>query len=82
MKYMIVAGEASGDLHASNVIEAIRKIDAESEFRFVGGDLMSKAARVNPDIHYDKLNVMGFSEVLRKLPVLLSNLKSAKRIIK
>ena len=82
MKYMLVAGEASGDLHASNVIESIKKLDAEAEFRFIGGDLMSKAARKSPDIHYDKLNVMGFSEVLRKLPVLLTNLKEAKKIVK
>lgn len=82
MKYMLVAGEASGDLHASNLIESIKKLDSEAEFKFIGGDLMSKAARKSPDIHYDKLNVMGFSEVLRKLPTLLSNLKSAKRIVK
>ena len=79
---MLVAGEASGDLHASNVIESIKKLDSDAEFRFVGGDLMSKAARKNPDIHYDKLNVMGFSEVLRKLPTLLTNLKAAKKIVK
>ena len=82
MKYMLVAGEASGDLHASNVIESIKKLDPEAEFRFVGGDLMSKAARKNPEIHYDQLNVMGFSEVLRKLPVILSNLKATKKVIK
>ena len=79
---MLVAGEASGDLHASNVIESIKKLDPEAEFRFIGGDLMSKAARKSPDIHYDRLNVMGFSEVLRKLPDLLSNLKAAKKIVK
>ena len=82
MKYMLVAGEASGDLHASNVIESIKKLDPEAEFRFIGGDLMSHSARKNPDIHYDKLNVMGFSEVLRKLPTLLTNLKAAKKIVK
>ncbi|MCH5228058.1 MAG: lipid-A-disaccharide synthase [Muribaculaceae bacterium] len=82
MKYMLVAGEASGDLHASNVIEAIKKLDSEAQFRFIGGDLMEKAARKSPDIHYEKLNVMGFSEVLRKLPALLSNLRAAKKIVK
>lgn len=82
MKYMLVAGEASGDLHASNVIESIKKLDTEAEFRFIGGDLMSKAARKSPEIHYDQLNVMGFSEVLRKLPTLLTNLKEAKKIVK
>ena len=82
MKYLLVAGEASGDLHASNVIESIKKLDPDAEFRFIGGDLMSKAARKSPDIHYDKLNVMGFSEVIRKLPAILSNLKSAKKFVK
>lgn len=79
---MLVAGEASGDLHASNVIESIKKLDKDSEFRFIGGDLMSKAARKSPDIHYDKLNVMGFSEVIRKLPAILGNLKAAKKIVR
>lgn len=79
---MIVAGEASGDLHASSVIESIVKLDSEATLRFIGGDLMAKAARKSPDIHYEKLNVMGFSEVLRKLPTLLNNLKAAKKIIK
>lgn len=81
MKYMLVAGEASGDIHASNLIESIKKLDPEAVFRFIGGDSMSKAARKSPDIHYDNLNVMGFSEVIRKLPVLLSNLKEAKKIV-
>ena len=82
MKYMLVAGEASGDLHASNVIESLKKLDPEAEFRIIGGDMMSKAARKSPDIHYEKLNVMGFSEVLRKLPTLLTNLKAAEKIVK
>ena len=79
---MIVAGEASGDLHASTLIESLKKLDKAAEFRFVGGDLMMKSARKNPEIHYENLNVMGFSEVLRKLPTLLGNLKKVKAIIK
>lgn len=79
---MIVAGEASGDLHASNVITSIKQHDSNADFKFIGGDLMAKAAGSNPEIHYDQLNVMGFSEVLRSLPALLSNLKKAKKIIK
>lgn len=81
MKYMLIAGEASGDLHASNLISSIRSLDADAEFRFFGGDLMAKAARRQPDVHYDMMNVMGFSEVLRKLPVLMKNLNIAKRIL-
>ena len=81
MKYMIIAGEASGDLHASNLITSLRKLDPEAEFRFFGGDLMAKASRRNPDVHYENLNVMGFSEVFRKLPHLMRNLGIAKKII-
>ena len=78
---MLIAGEASGDLHASNLIASLRSLDAGAEIRFIGGDLMAKAARRNPEIHYDQLNVMGFSEVLRALPTLLKNLGRAKKII-
>lgn len=79
---MIIAGEASGDLHASGLIEAIRKLDENAEFRFLGGDLMAAAARCNPVVHYDKMNFMGFSEVLRHLPEVFSNLKIAKRTLR
>ena len=82
MKYMLIAGEASGDLHASNLITSLRKLDPEAEFRFFGGDLMAKAARTSPEIHYEHMNVMGFSEVIRKFPRLLSNLKTAKRLVR
>lgn len=82
MKYMLIAGEASGDLHASHLIKWIRNYDEQAEFRFFGGDLMAAEARRNPDLHYDKMNVMGFSEVLRKLPSLASNLRRAKRLLR
>ena len=79
---MFIAGEASGDLHASNLITTLRKLDPEAEFRFFGGDLMAKAARRNPEVHYENMNVMGFSEVFRKLPCLIKNLRTAKKVIK
>ena len=82
MKYMIVAGEASGDLHASRLIEEIKKLDAGAEFRFLGGDLMARAAGRDPEIHIEKMNVMGFTEVFRALPVVLSNLRTAKSLIR
>ncbi|MCH5238728.1 MAG: lipid-A-disaccharide synthase [Muribaculaceae bacterium] len=82
MKYMLVAGEASGDLHASNVIESIKKLDSQAAFRFIGGDSMEKASRKSPDIHINQLNVMGFSEVIRRLPTILANLKKAKKIVR
>jgi len=82
MKYMLIAGEASGDLHASHLIKWIKNFDSEAEFRFFGGDLMATEARRKPDLHYDKMNVMGFSEVLRKLPALASNLRRARRLLR
>ena len=81
MKYMLVAGEASGDLHASNLIDSIKKLDSEAEFKFIGGDLMAKSARKSPEIHYENLNVMGFADVVKSLPSLLGNLKKAKALI-
>ena len=81
MKYMLIAGEASGDLHASHLIKWIKEFDREADFRFFGGDLMAVEARRKPDLHYDMMNVMGFSEVLRKLPTLASNLRRAKRLL-
>ncbi|MDE6083172.1 MAG: lipid-A-disaccharide synthase [Muribaculaceae bacterium] len=82
MKYMIVAGEASGDLHASQVIQRLRELDKEAEFRFFGGDLMARVARKNPDVHYSELNVMGFSSVIRRLPKIMRHLRHAVSILK
>ena len=82
MKYMIVAGEASGDLHASRLMEEIKIIDKEADFRFLGGDLMAKAAGRHPEIHIEKMNVMGFLEVARALPTVLDNLRTAKALLK
>ncbi|MCM1291345.1 MAG: lipid-A-disaccharide synthase [Prevotella sp.] len=82
MKYLLIAGEASGDIHASAVISAIAKLDDKAEFRFFGGDLMAKAARKEPELHYKEMNVMGFSEVIRRLPILLRNLAKAKRLLR
>ncbi len=81
MKYMIVAGEASGDLHASRVIEELKKLDPEAEFRFLGGDLMAAQAGRPPEIHYRLMNVMGFTEVVKHLPQIFSNLRQAKALI-
>lgn len=82
MKYMLVAGEASGDLHASRLMEEIKSIDAGAEFRFLGGDLMTRAAGREPEVHIEKMNVMGFTEVVRALPVVLANLRKAKETLK
>ncbi len=81
MKYMLIAGEASGDLHASRLIKSISARDTEAVFRFFGGDLMAKEARCNPDVHYCEMNVMGFSEVFKKLPQLWKNLRKARALL-
>ncbi len=81
MKYMLIAGEASGDLHASRLIEELKKNDAAADFRFFGGDLMAARAGVAPDLHYDNLNVMGFSEVIRRLPSIFRNLRRARELL-
>lgn len=82
MKYMIVAGEASGDLHASRLMEEIKNLDGEADFRFLGGDLMTQVAGRQPEVHIEKMNVMGFSAVLKALPTVLSNLRIAKSVVK
>lgn len=67
MRYFIVVGEASGDLHASNLMRALRSCDADAEFLFVGGDLMAEASGQAPIVHYRDLAFMGFIPVLRNL---------------
>ena len=80
MKYYLIAGEASGDLHASNLMKAIKEIDSEAEFRFFGGDLMSEAGgeRVK---HYRELAYMGFIPVLMHLRTIFSNMSLCKKDI-
>ena len=81
MKYFLIAGEASGDLHAGRLITALKKYDNDSQFRFLGGDCMQKASGTPPVIHYKNMAYMAFSEVLRHLSEILGNLKSAKNAI-
>lgn len=78
---MIIAGEASGDLHASSVIQSLKKLDKDAEIRFFGGDLMAKASGRLPELHYDRMNVMGFSEVIRKFPVIMRNFRQARKLL-
>lgn len=81
MKYFLIAGEASGDLHASHLIESLRCRDHEAQFALLGGDLMSAAAGVSPVIHYKNMAFMGFSEVLRNLGAIGRNLKAARQAL-
>lgn len=80
MKYYLIVGEASGDLHASNLMRAIKKVDETAEFRFFGGDLMSAVGgeRVK---HYRDLAYMGFIPVLMHLRTIFNNMSRCKHDI-
>ncbi len=78
MKYYLIAGEASGDLHGSNLIREIRKLDPTAVFRCWGGDLMQEAG-AEVVKHYRDLAFMGFIEVVRNLPTILRNLRFCKK---
>ncbi|MDE7153069.1 MAG: lipid-A-disaccharide synthase [Muribaculaceae bacterium] len=79
MRYFISAGEASGDLHASHLINALKEQDPEAQFRFLGGDLMAAASGDEPLVHYRQMAFMGFVDVLMNLRTVLGNLDAAKR---
>ncbi len=80
MKYYIIAGEASGDLHASNLMKAIVQQDEKAEFRFWGGDLMQQQGGTMVK-HYRDLAFMGFAEVLFNLRTILGNIAFCKKDI-
>lgn len=80
MKVYIVVGEASGDLHASNVMKAALKIDPKTEFRYWGGDLMAEV-QGKPVKHIKDLAFMGFLEVVKNLGTILKNIKACKKDI-
>lgn len=82
MKYFLIAGEASGDLHASNLIKSLARRDAQAEFRFMGGDLMTEAAGCEPVVHYRKVAYMGFLPVLRHLGEIADAAKKVKSAIR
>ena len=81
MKYYIIAGEASGDLHAANMMKALKKFGSKAEFRFWGGDLMES---VDGQLvkHYKDLAFMGFFEVIMNIRTISKNLKFCKADIK
>ena len=81
MKYYIIAGEASGDLHGSNLIKELKKLDTDANIRCWGGDLMQNAGAELVK-HYSELAFMGFIEVIKNLPAILTNLKFCKEDIK
>jgi len=81
MKYYIIAGEASGDLHASNLMKALTERDAAAEFRCWGGDKMQAAGGILVK-HYRELAFMGFAEVLLNLRTILKNIRFCKKDLK
>ncbi len=80
MKYYLIAGEASGDLHASHLMNSLKNMDNEADFRFFGGDLMSAVGGTRVR-HYNELAYMGFVPVLLHLPTILSNMRMCKHDI-
>ncbi|UKK51761.1 lipid-A-disaccharide synthase [Prevotella sp. E13-17] len=80
MKYYLIAGEASGDLHASRLMQELKRNDVNASFRFIGGDLM---AQVGGEMvkHYRELAYMGFIPVLLHLRTILKNMKRCKQDI-
>jgi len=80
MKYYIIAGEASGDLHGSNLIKELLKLDLQATFRAWGGDLMNKAG-AEIIKHYRDLAFMGFTEVVMNIKTILKNISFCKQDI-
>ncbi|MDO4163312.1 MAG: lipid-A-disaccharide synthase [Bacteroides sp.] len=77
MKYYLIVGEASGDLHASHLMAALKEEDPKAEFRFFGGDLMSAVGGTRVK-HYKELAYMGFIPVLLHLRTIFANMKRCK----
>ena len=80
MRYYLIVGEASGDLHASNLMRALKELDTEASFRFFGGDLMSEVGGTRVK-HYKELAYMGFIPVLLHLRTIFKNMDLCKKDI-
>ena len=80
MKYYLIVGEASGDLHASHLMASLKKNDSEASFRFFGGDLMSAVGGTRVK-HYRELAYMGFVPVLLHLRTIFRNMSFCKKDI-
>lgn len=81
MKYYIIAGETSGDLHGANLIKSLKTHDEAASFAIVGGDRMREASDEEPVIHTSSMSFMGFIEVLANIRKISKNLKTAKRSV-
>ncbi|MBD5266088.1 MAG: lipid-A-disaccharide synthase [Bacteroides sp.] len=82
MKYFFSAGEASGDVHAAQVIKELLRLDPDAEICFLGGDRMAEAAGKAPLIHFSRMAFMGFIDVAAHLPEVMGNFKTAKEAIR
>ena len=80
MRYYIIAGEASGDLHGSNLVKEIKKLDPNSKFRCWGGNLLKEQSN-NLVKHYKNYSYMGFYEVFMNLGKILNNISICKKDI-
>jgi lipid-A-disaccharide synthase len=80
MRYYLVAGEASGDLHGANLMKALKQLDSQAEFKYFGGDLMQAEGGTLAK-HYADMAFMGFVEVVVNLRTILNNLEACKQDI-
>lgn len=80
MKYYLIVGEASGDLHASHLMAALKEEDPQADFRFFGGDLMAAVGGTMVK-HYKELAYMGFIPVLLHLRTIFANMRCCKEDI-
>ena len=78
MRLFLIAGEASGDLHGSNLVQALQSRDRKIEIEFWGGDLLENQIGKPPKKHYKELAFMGFIEVIKNIPQILKNFKQCK----
>ena len=78
MKYYLIVGEASGDLHASNLMKALKEVDSDAQFRFFGGDLMTAVGGTRVR-HYKETAFMGFVPVLLNLRTIFTNMSMCKK---
>lgn len=81
MKYYLIAGEASGDLHGSNLMHALKQFDTKAEFRYFGGDLMQEAGGTLVK-HYREMAFMGFLNVILNLKTIARNMKFCQQDIR
>jgi lipid-A-disaccharide synthase len=81
LKYYIISGELSGDIHAANLVRALKTLDANAVFAFTGGDHLEAVTGVQPDIHLRKMAFMGFVDVLKNISTIRKNFDKVKASI-